>query len=113
MFVNYERIPPELRALDQWVAWRLVAGKKVPINCQTGRNASVSDSGTWATFEEVSRWGRGDGIGFVLTEDDPYVGIDLDDVRDPNTRCRPQPVWRKTRFGRLAQRGSRGDLSNS
>ena len=86
LVVNFDSIPPELRALEQWVAWRLVEDKKKPFDCRTGRCASVSDPSTWATFEEVrSRRERSDGMGFVLTEVDPYVGIDLDGVRDPAT----------------------------
>jgi len=31
------------------------------------------------------RTGKADGVGFVFTDDDPIVGVDLDDCRDPET----------------------------
>ena len=91
-------VPSELRKLRQWVFWKYVwvknknkgKGKwdKPPFNSRTGRNASTTNPRTWGTFEEAvaacRRYG-GDGIGFVFTKDDPYCGIDFDDVRDPVT----------------------------
>jgi putative DNA primase/helicase len=86
--------PRELRALPQWVCWRFEdrgpdhkAGK-VPTNPHTGRNASSTNPKTWGTFDEAmdarESWGL-DGVCFVLSEHDPYVMIDLDHSRDPNT----------------------------
>lgn len=45
-------------------------------------------SSTWGSFAEVVAAyteGKGDGIGFVITADDPYCGIDLDSCVDPLT----------------------------
>lgn len=82
-------VPAELRALKQWVCWRIKfrSGKPTKVLCQVnGRRASVTDPATWATFAEVVRAlrsGRFAGIGFVFTADDPYTGVDLDHaVRD-------------------------------
>lgn len=84
-------IPHDLKSLPQWVGWRIETrgGKatKVPVDPRTGRLASSTDSKTWGTFEEafagtVTQW---DGVGFVFTADDPYCGIDLDDVINPAT----------------------------
>lgn len=73
----YEQIPEELRARKQWVVHK----NKSPHSPRTGRNAKVNEPDTWDTFEAavaaVSRGGY-DGIGFVFTEKDPYVGIDFD-----------------------------------
>ncbi len=73
--------------LNQWVAWKWGLprpnGKhtKVPINPLTGKEADVTDSGTWASFskasEAVERYGHA-GVGFVFTREDPYCGVDLD-----------------------------------
>jgi primase-polymerase (primpol)-like protein len=48
----------------------------------------VNDPATWGTFESAKkRFNEGDvdGFGFVFTENDPYVGIDLDNCRDKKT----------------------------
>ena len=86
-------IPEELRDLKQWVVWRLEKRKgkqtKVPYQASTKRDskASTTARGTWTTHKRARRVGGrwADGVGFVFTESDPYVGIDLDDVRDPET----------------------------
>jgi len=55
---------------------------KVPLDVSTGDAASVSDPDTWASFSRAMGWdtrGESDGVGFVFTEDDPFVGVDLDD----------------------------------
>jgi hypothetical protein len=89
-YIDY--IPQELRDTPQWVAWHLQKrdGKstKLPINPHTGGQASTTNPQTWATFDEaleaVGRCGL-TGVGFVFTESDPYIGVDLDKVVDPET----------------------------
>ncbi len=90
MKVLYENIPAELRRLDQWVCWRYEHGTKMLKIAKTLRNAKSTDPQTWRSFGECAaaheaRLGRYAGLGFVFTKDDPYVGVDLDDVRDPKT----------------------------
>jgi putative DNA primase/helicase len=95
-----ENIPEELTERPQWVCWRYEerSGKqtKVPYTPDTGVRASATDLLSWRTFEDVVmsldperfpalRMPQYDGIGFVLSSADPYVGIDLDDCRDPDT----------------------------
>ncbi len=82
-----EAIPTELRELTQWVCWQLVMreGKptKVPVQ-PDGSAAKSNDPTTWADFDTVwAAWQkrRCTGIGFVFSEHDPYVGIDLDHCR--------------------------------
>src|SRR4051812_39857494 len=83
---QYEAIPRDLRDLPQWVLYRVQArnGKTTKIPYQPGhasRRASSTDPQTWGTFEQAlaaRERGRGDGIGFVFTPDDPFTGIDLD-----------------------------------
>ncbi|MFC7237633.1 hypothetical protein ACFQS4_05275 [Saliphagus sp. GCM10025317] len=93
-----ESIPEKLRNRDQWLCWRSEDrdGKstKVPIDPKTGSFASSTDDTTWSDFDSVlaySHAGTADGIGFVFTPNDPFVGIDLDDCRDPETG-RPDTV---------------------
>lgn len=73
-------IPQEPRALDQWV---IRDEQKRPINPATGKLASPTDPTTWSSFTTAAATGRP--LGFVFTEDDPYIGIDLDHCRDPET----------------------------
>lgn len=85
-------LPIALRDRSQWVCWasRQRDGKqtKVPLNPDTGSFASTANSATWGSFDTALRGARRpnvDGVGFVFTDDDPYVGVDLDDCRDPKT----------------------------
>jgi hypothetical protein len=87
--MSFENIPAELRALRQWVVWRSIVrdGRitKPPFNAfNPNKAADVRDPGTWATFDEAVECLRNNasligGIGFVFTEQDEYVGIDIDD----------------------------------
>lgn len=61
---------------------------QVPTIAGTDANASSTDPTTWCSFEDAVdayESGCGDGIGFVIAQDDPYTGIDLDNVRDKDT----------------------------
>jgi primase-polymerase (primpol)-like protein len=89
-----ENIPEQLTERPQWVCWRreIRDGKptKVPYTPGTERRASTTDLMTWRTFSEVlEAYEAGeppyDGIGFVFCSADPFVGIDLDDCRNPQT----------------------------
>ncbi|MFD1571270.1 hypothetical protein [Halorubrum laminariae] len=87
-----EVIPETLREREQWVCWREEDrdGKptKIPVAPGAGGFASATESETWASFEkalEYTETEHADGVGFVFTDDDPIVGIDLDDCRDPET----------------------------
>jgi putative DNA primase/helicase len=89
-----ENIPEELTERPQWVCWRreIRDGKptKVPYTPGRERRASSTDLLTWRTFEEaLAAYERGeplyDGIGFVFCSADPFVGVDLDDCRDPES----------------------------
>ena len=85
----FDNVPEEMKQFPQWCIWRYEDRQgdkptKVPYSARTGRLASVSDSGTWATFEEAKnahRLSGYDGIGFILSETDPYTFIDLDDTK--------------------------------
>jgi putative DNA primase/helicase len=88
-----ENIPNDIKAYDHWVVFKFRPkpdGKlgKIPYNPATCRRASHSDSRTWTTFDKV--WaefesGKWDGIGFAFSSGDPFVGIDFDNCRDPET----------------------------
>lgn len=90
-----DSIPSELRQRDQWVCWKYKAdGQKLPMKPWAVEDpdpvqhcASTSDPTTWGTFEQALAYARQRrwGVGFVLTANNPYCGIDFDDVRDPAT----------------------------
>ncbi len=102
--VQTVQIPSALLPYRQWVCWCYVdrgQGRKPdkrPLNPLSLHNAGVHWPNTWSTFEEActAYWAqRSDGvagIGFVLTKDDPFVGVDLDhcirqgDVREDAQR---------------------------
>jgi putative DNA primase/helicase len=90
-----ESIPEQLTERPQWVCWCLEEreGKatKVPYVPGTERRASSTDLMTWTTFSvaraayEAGKPLAYDGLGFVFCSADPFVGIDLDDCRDPDS----------------------------
>ncbi len=90
--LNLQNIPAELRELAQFVGWKWETrnGKstKPPFNVATGAYASVDKPGTWSSYDTACtamQSGGYGGLGFVLTESDPYAGVDLDKCRDPET----------------------------
>jgi replicative DNA helicase len=88
---NEKNIPEELRAVDQWVLWKITKrdGKDTKIPCQiNGAMAKSNDPETWSDFETcLKRFALGswEGLGFVFSAEDPYCGIDLDGCRNPET----------------------------
>lgn len=87
--VNAGAIPVELRERPQWVTWRreLREGKttKAPWSADGSRRASCDDPATWGAFGVATaavEARRAAGIGFQITGQDPYVGIDLDHCID-------------------------------
>jgi hypothetical protein len=99
----FENIPAELRALPQWVVWRLefrppmLKPTKVPYTPRPNSGkANIVKSNTWGSFEQASSAPLNSkepvdpdepiaktgftGIGFVFSDSDPYCGIDLDDT---------------------------------
>ena len=86
-----ECLPEEMTSRNQWVLWRIEDrdGKptKVPVSV-TGGAASSTNPRTWASFDEVVEAYERDetvsGIGFVFSEHDGLVGVDLDKASNGN-----------------------------
>jgi hypothetical protein len=107
MQVSPEKIPSELKALNQWVVWNWTWNEekkkwdKPPMQ-PNGINASSTKSATWVSFSRA--WaayesGKWDGIGFALTEKDPFLAFDFDDVRNGHGEVAP---WAVEMIQRLA-----------
>lgn len=81
---NFNEIPAELKALPQWILWKSEtrSGKytKVPYQVN-GEMAQANNRRTWSTFATAVKFyleGEYDGIGFVFSRQDNYIGIDID-----------------------------------
>lgn len=89
-------IPEVLKAIARWVVWRFEYRKgwtKPPLRSDGRGYASVADHKTWSTFDAAwaaYKTGRFDGIGFVLTDDDDIVGVDLDHVINEKSELDPE-----------------------
>lgn len=87
------RVPDALKAHRQFVVWRLetITGRpkpaKVPYCPRTRQRASSTDPATWGSYGEAiaaMSSGQFNGIGFVITANDPFVFLDFDDCKDDN-----------------------------
>lgn len=88
----------DLASRRQWVCWRRAKrkGKETKIPYQpNGKPASTTDARTWSEmstcFAAVVN-GKFDGIGYVLTDDDGVVCIDLDHCLDKDGIVEPWAV---------------------
>lgn len=88
----FDNIPSELKTLDQWVMWRYEdrdgRPTKVPYQAKarSRARASSTDRTTWASYgacATIYDLCDYDGIGFVFAVDGGYVGMDLDNCRNP------------------------------
>lgn len=81
---NFNEIPAELKALPQWILWRKEerGGKPTKVPYQVnGEMAQANNRRTWSTFATAVKFyleGDYDGIGFVFSRQDNYIGIDID-----------------------------------
>ncbi|MGN4127236.1 DUF927 domain-containing protein [Lysinibacillus sphaericus] len=91
ILVATENIPSELKQLKQWVLWKAEWDEKqgvftkVPYRSNGIQKASSTNYRTWNTFGKIYdayENGVGDGIGFVLSETDPYACIDIDNIEN-------------------------------
>lgn len=82
--INFNEIPSELRLLPQWILWKAEekGGRYTKIPYQVdGNEARSNDRRTWSTFATAAKFyteSNADGIGFVFSRQDNYVGIDID-----------------------------------
>lgn len=84
--VNTENVPTEMAHLEQWVLWRAEKLKdkdeygKVPYQL-IEIPASSTNPSSWSSFDKtIKKLDDYDGVGFVLTKEDDYICLDLDDI---------------------------------
>ncbi|HDG6078474.1 TPA: DNA primase [Staphylococcus aureus] len=93
--VNSLEMPDELIELPQWVLWRAEWNEKqqqyskIPYS-YAGYKASSTNSDTWTIFDAINsiyeQNERYDGIGFVISEHDNYIVLDIDNAIDESSQ---------------------------
>lgn len=95
--MNYQNIPFEMRQYRQWVLWKFeeVNGKNTKVPYSTsGLLASVNNPQSWTSFDNVlANVHNYNGIGFVLTQNDPYSFIDLDHTDNKTEFEKQQQIY--------------------
>ena len=71
-------------------AWKEEAKKydKIPTDPKTGQDINAHDPKYWVTYEEAKATEHP--VGFVLTDDDPYFCLDIDNCRLPSNQWSPE-----------------------
>lgn len=91
--MSFDNIPDEMKAYDQWVVWKyeqrdgVSKPTKVPYCPRWATKAAVDNPKTWGSFIDALQAynsGKVDGIGFVLTAEDPFGFVDLDNAWQKN-----------------------------
>lgn len=84
-----------LKTINQWTLWknkiqmtRKNRPGKVPVG-KNGRAISILNTNNWLSFDDamttyLQNTDKFDGVGFIFTENDPYVGVDIDAARAMN-----------------------------
>ena len=84
----FNNVPTELRHYRNWICWRYEnQGRdkltKIPYCPIDGRMASVQNPQHWTTFDNaLSEVHKYSGLGFVLSDNDPFCFIDFDATSD-------------------------------
>jgi putative DNA primase/helicase len=84
-----ENVPEELKEGECWVTCDEHKVPLIPIPNGALFAASSTDPSTWRTYETtLETWRENEhvaGVGRVIGADEPYVGVDFDDVVDQDT----------------------------
>src|SRR5690625_4487655 len=87
----YKNVPKQLKEMKRWVCYQAIQKgdrlTKVPINPSSGKGINVNAQDNWLNFKEAVNEHSNEayqitGVGFVFSELDSFVGIDLDDCID-------------------------------
>ena len=112
---KFHNIPAELKNLQRWVCWRQEEKNekltKIPYNISTHERASSTEPKTWGGYEDAIvafHKHNYDGIGFMFYEQDGYIGLDWDHIRDPVTG-----TWNEESFLEILSFSSYAEISPS
>jgi hypothetical protein len=91
-------VPQMLRDIPRWICWDYMdygdgkKPRKVPISPNGDYGINYNDPSAWRSFDDVMQEsGRrgGLGVGFVFSEEDNIVGVDLDNAYDEQAWLKP------------------------
>lgn len=91
-------VPQLLRDIPRWICWDYMdygdgkKPRKVPISPNGDYGVNYNDPSAWRPFEDVMREAKdrgGLGVGFVFSEDDDIIGVDLDNAYDEQAWLKP------------------------
>jgi hypothetical protein len=91
-------VPQMLRDIPRWVCWDYMdycdgkKPRKVPISPNGDYGVNYNDPSAWRPFDEVMQEAArrgGLGVGFVFSEEDNIVGVDLDNAYDEQAWLKP------------------------
>ena len=91
-------IPETLRSIPRWINWDYMESgdgkkpRKVPLGKGTDYGTNYNDPSAWRTFASVMTEAserEGVGIGFVFSDADDIVGVDLDNAYDDQGWLKP------------------------
>ncbi|QDV55483.1 DnaB-like helicase C-terminal domain-containing protein [Rosistilla oblonga] len=101
-----QRFPTDLTSLPHWCVWKRDSrGNKIPLSPGGGVFRS-NDPSTFASFDQVASH---DLIGFVLSDQNGFTGVDLDDCIDEKGKLREWAVLIVARLSNVAY----GEISPS
>jgi hypothetical protein len=82
---KYAQLPEELKRSTRWVNYKIEDrgnGKTLKVPVRAGRGIDITNPDDWVSFEQAVA-ADPEHVGLVIAH--PYIGIDLDDCRDPAT----------------------------
>jgi putative DNA primase/helicase len=87
--LNPANLPQDLKASSRWVVWKLEEHEgrkncKIPYSAVSGQRASSTNPDDWCSLDQaIEAQGRYNGVGLIIGP--PFVAVDLDKCRDPET----------------------------
>ncbi len=106
LHVGSANVPDRLRQRHHWVCWDDRDGRKIPIDSRTGDPAKSNDPATWSDFQTATDAAdrlKLSGIGYVFSDDDGMVGIDLDECIDDRGKIAEWALVILSRFDSYAE----------